>query len=83
MARATELREQHGGVQRHHSIEDLMVKIGNRVDKTALMDLAEQVFAIHAEQLATRDGEGADYIGELVQCIDVALGSGQGETFTK
>jgi hypothetical protein len=48
-AQATELQEQHGGVQGHLSIEDLMVKIGNCVDKIALMALEEQVFAIHAE----------------------------------
>ncbi|KAF4301216.1 hypothetical protein GTA08_BOTSDO07290 [Botryosphaeria dothidea] len=75
LAQATELREQHGGIQRHISTNDLMVKIGNCVDKTALMVLEEQVFAIHAEQLATRNGRGVDYIDELIQWIDVALGS--------
>lgn len=75
LAQATELREQHGGIQRHISIKDLMVKIGNCVDKAALMALEEQVFAIHAEQLATGNGWGVDYIDELIQWIDVALGS--------
>lgn len=78
LAQAKELREQHGGVQKHLSIEDLMVKIGNCVDKTALMALEEQVFAIHAEQLATGNGRGADYVDELVRFIDAALGREQG-----
>ncbi|KAF2799650.1 hypothetical protein K505DRAFT_230468 [Melanomma pulvis-pyrius CBS 109.77] len=77
-AQATALRDQHGGVQRHLSIEDLMVKIGNCVDKTALMALEEQVFAIHAEQLATGNSQGAGYISELVGFIDAALGRKQG-----
>lgn len=74
VAQATQLREQHGGVQKHLSIKDLMVKIGNCIDRTALMTLEEQVFAMHAEQLVTGNGSGADYIDELVRSIDTALG---------
>jgi hypothetical protein len=47
------------------------------VDKTALMALEEQVFAIHAEQFATGNCRGADYIGELIDFIDAALGREQ------
>jgi len=35
-----------------------MNKIGDCVDKTALKSLMEQIFAIHAEQLATGNGNG-------------------------
>ncbi len=67
------LREQHGGVTKHASIEDLMIKIGNCVDKTALKALEEQVFAIHAEQLATANGNGVTYIEKCIVLIDQAL----------
>ena len=50
-----------------------MIKIGYCVDKTALVKLEEQVFAIHAEQLATADGNGANYVGEVIETIDVSL----------
>jgi hypothetical protein len=72
-AQATALREQHGGVDKHGSIEDLMIKIGNCVDKTALKALEEQVFAIHAEQLATANSNGVKYIEECIGLIDQAL----------
>jgi len=72
-AQATALREQHGGVTKHASIEDLMTKIGNCVDVTALKCLEEQVFAIHAEQLATANNNGASYILKCIDLIDEAL----------
>jgi len=74
-AQAKALREQHGGVIRHVSIEELMIKIGNCVDKTALKVLHEQVFAIHAEQLATANSNGVRYIEECISLIDQALAS--------
>jgi hypothetical protein len=46
---AKQIREQHGGIEKHLSIDDLMGKIENCVDRTALVALVEQVFAIHAE----------------------------------
>jgi hypothetical protein len=55
---ATTLREQHGGITTHDSITDIMNKIRDCVDKTALKSLMEQIFAIHAEQLATGNGNG-------------------------
>jgi hypothetical protein len=42
------------------------------------MTLEEQVFAIHAEQLATGNCRGADYTGELVDLIDAAIRGEQG-----
>ncbi|EAT82057.2 hypothetical protein SNOG_10663 [Parastagonospora nodorum SN15] len=75
LAQAVGLREQHGGVQQHQSLDDLMAKIGNCVDKEALMALHEQFFAIHGEQLATANSKGADYINELIDFIDMALGA--------
>ncbi|KAJ8105692.1 hypothetical protein OPT61_g10027 [Boeremia exigua] len=41
-------QEQHGGVQQHESIDKLVQKIGDVVDKTALMALEEEVFAMIA-----------------------------------
>ena len=73
-AQATALREQHGGVTNHASIEDLMIKIGNCVDKTALKGLEEQMFAIHAEQLATANSNGVGYIETCIALIDEAVG---------
>jgi len=70
---ATALREQHGGLTTHTSIEDIMNKIGDCVDKTALKSLMEQVFAIHAEQLATSNSNGVGYIEECITLIDQAL----------
>lgn len=67
------LREQHGGITNHASIDDLMIKIGNCVDKTALKSLEEQVFAIHAEQLATANSNGVGYIEACISMIDEAL----------
>lgn len=55
---ATTLREQHGGITTHDSITDTMNKIGDCIDKTALKSLMEQIFASHAEQLATGHGNG-------------------------
>lgn len=72
-AQANELREQHGGVQKHGTIEELMIKIGNCVDRTALKLLEEQVFAIHAEQLATANSNGVKYLEECISLIDRAL----------
>ncbi|KAF2011019.1 hypothetical protein BU24DRAFT_472148 [Aaosphaeria arxii CBS 175.79] len=71
--RAGQLREQHGGVQKHDSMEDLTAKVGNCVDRSALKVLVEQVFAMHAEQLATTNGEGAMLIRKIVKLIDMAL----------
>jgi hypothetical protein len=45
---ATDIREQHGGITAHDSIDALMRKVGNTVDRTALMALIEQVAAINA-----------------------------------
>jgi hypothetical protein len=70
---ATALRVQHGGVTNHSSIDDLMIKIGNCIDKTALKALEEQVFAIHAEQLATANSNGVGYIEACIALIDEAL----------
>lgn len=71
------MRAQHGGVQRHDSADDLMQKIGSVVDKTALITLEEQVFAIYGEQKATVLQRGAEYAGEAVELIDAALGGKQ------
>jgi hypothetical protein len=68
-AQTKALREQHGGVTKHASIEDLMIKIGNCVDKTALKALEEQVFAIHAEQLATANSHGVKAIEKCIGLI--------------
>lgn len=73
-AQATALREQHGGVTNHASVKDLMIKIGNCVDKTALKGLEEQIFAIHAEQLATANSTGVGYIEAFIALINEALG---------
>jgi hypothetical protein len=73
-AQATALREQHGGVTNHASVNDLMIKIGNCVDKTALKGLEEQIFAIHAEQLATANSNGVGYIEACIALINEALG---------
>ena len=70
---ATALREQHGGIATHDSIKDIMNKIGDCVDKTALKSLMEQIFAIHAEQLAIGNGNGVGYIKECMALIDQAL----------
>ncbi|TAQ84708.1 hypothetical protein B7494_g6969 [Chlorociboria aeruginascens] len=72
-AQAKELREQHGGVQNHCTIEELMIKIGNCVDKTALKLLEEQVFGIHAEQLATANSNGVKYLEECIDLIERSL----------
>lgn len=50
-----------------------MTKIGNCVDITALKVLEDQVFAIHAEQLATANGDGVVYIEKCIDIIDRAL----------
>lgn len=75
-----ELREQHGGIQDHSSLEDLMTKIGNCVDKTALMALREQFFATHAKQLTTSNCHGAGFIRELVDAIDSFVAATPGST---
>ncbi|KAG9188280.1 hypothetical protein G6011_02203 [Alternaria panax] len=74
---AKELREQHGGIQNYKSLDELMIKIGNTVDKTALVALSSHVFAIHGEQLATANSGGSGYIDELITAIDGALGGDQ------
>lgn len=72
-AQTKALREQHGGVTKHLSIDELMSKIRNCVDRTALKALEEQVFAIHAEQLATANSNGTTYIENCISLIDQAL----------
>jgi hypothetical protein len=54
-----------------------MTKIGDTVDKTALVALSLQVFAIYSEQLATANARGCGYIDELIAAIDGALGRDQ------
>jgi hypothetical protein len=80
-AQAAELREQHGGIQSHRSLTELVAKTGNAVDKATVMALEEQVFALHAEQLATGDCRGAQYVGKLVSVSNAALGSAKGAGF--
>ena len=70
---ATALREQHGGINTHASIDDIMNKIGDCVDRTALKSFMEQIFAIHAEQLATGNGNGVGYLEECIALIDQGL----------
>jgi hypothetical protein len=77
---AVEMREQHGGIQDHSLWEDLMTKIGNCADRTALVALQEQGFAIHAEQLATSNCQGAGYIHELLDAINSFVASTPGST---
>ncbi|KAF4624396.1 hypothetical protein G7Y89_g13775 [Cudoniella acicularis] len=72
-AQAKELREQHGGINNHASIDDVMIKIGNCVDRTTLKVLMEEVFAIHAEQLATANSNGVKYVRKIMDLIDKAL----------
>lgn len=74
---AQAMQEQHGGVQNHKSIDDLMEKIGAVVDKTALLTLEEQVFAIQGGQGATVLVHGAEIAGKGVKMIDAALGGDQ------
>jgi hypothetical protein len=57
-------------VAKHASIKDLIIKIGNCVDKTALKSLEEQVFAIYAEQLATTNNNGVEYLEKYIGLID-------------
>jgi hypothetical protein len=71
---ATQLREQHGGIQKHSSLDDLMTKISNCVDKTALMVLEQQVFAIHAEQAAAGIHRGITFIKTAIDGIDMIFG---------
>jgi hypothetical protein len=67
------IREQHGPIGTHESIEDLMMKIGNCVDKTALQMLVKQVLAIHAAQLTTENAGGITYAEKMAALIDEAL----------
>ena len=75
--RAEAVQLQHGGVQPHDSINDLMQKIASVVDKTALMTLEEQVFSIHGAQNANVLVRAAEYAAEGVRLIDAALGGKQ------
>jgi hypothetical protein len=63
------LRENHRGRSRSASIsKDICSE-----DKTALRMLPEQVFAIHARQLATAKSNSVMYIEECIGLIDQAL----------
>ncbi|KAG9382089.1 hypothetical protein A1F94_007743 [Pyrenophora tritici-repentis] len=50
-----------------------MNKISNTIDRTTFAALAEQVMAIHAEQLVAGHSEGVTHIGKVVQAIDMML----------
>ncbi|OBT41116.1 hypothetical protein VE00_08557 [Pseudogymnoascus sp. WSF 3629] len=56
-AQAKAIREQHGGILKHDSIKDIN----------------EQIFAIHAEQMATGNSGGIDYAEKCIKLIDEAL----------
>lgn len=73
LRQCVELREQHGGMQMHASIEDLMTKHGNVVDKTAFKILSEQLHIIHAEQVAQMNKGAADHLGKLIKVFDEIL----------
>jgi hypothetical protein len=66
---ATDIREQRGGITAHDSIDALMRKVGNTVDKTVLMALVERVAAINAQQSHTPLMVGAEQIEELCELL--------------
>jgi hypothetical protein len=69
LTRAADIREQHGGITAHDSIDALMRKVGNTVDKTVLMALVERVAAINAQQSHTPLMVGAEQIEELCELL--------------
>lgn len=70
---ATAVRDQHGAIREEGSMEEIMQNVGACVDVISLKILAEQVFAIHAEQIAGGNEKGSEMIGNILQIIDVAL----------
>lgn len=57
----------------HESLDDLMVKAGNCVDKTALRVLNEQVFAIRVGQMAATNTDVMKSINDLITIVDKIL----------
>ena len=70
---ARQSREQYGGIRAHEPLEELMIKIGNCVDKTSLKIMIEQVFAIHAEQFSASNCQGAKRLNEIIKVFDRLL----------
>jgi hypothetical protein len=70
---ASELHQQHGGLQQR-DFKELMAKISNCVDKTALMALHEQFAKTHAQQLGSAMTPVSEFIKELIGYINKAIG---------
>jgi hypothetical protein len=68
---AAKIREQHGGITVHDSIDGLMRKIGNTVDRTSFMVLIEQVFAINAQQACTALTVSAEWLEDVCERLAV------------
>ncbi|EPE35504.1 hypothetical protein GLAREA_11203 [Glarea lozoyensis ATCC 20868] len=67
---AQALREQHGGLTMHKSVEELSAKIGQCAGAAALQLLEEQWFALHADQMAMSNQGGTNRIRELITIIE-------------
>jgi len=76
------LCEQHEGTTTHASLEDLMIKIANCVDKSSLEIYEAQVLALQAEQMAVSNThkveKALDDVVDLLQSSGSAMiGTGQ------
>ena len=61
------LSEQHGGLT-HQTMDEIMFRIGNIVDRTALMMAVEELAAVHAHQLTNTYSCG---VNELRMCLSL------------
>jgi hypothetical protein len=70
---AKQLRAQHGGLDAHQTIDQLMAKMQSTVDLAATERLQEQVMGIHAHQLAASSAQLGEWCGELAKHFTAAL----------
>lgn len=70
---AKQLRAQHGGLDAHQTIDQLMAKMKSTVDLAATERLQEQVMGIHAHQLAASSAQLGEWCGELAKHFTAAL----------
>lgn len=70
---AQALADQHGGILRHGSLEDLMGKLGNAVDIAEAQSYWEQLGAFHAVLHASGDRKASEMLQMLSALLEKAL----------
>lgn len=68
-----DVAKQHGGMLKSTSLKDLMIKVGDSVDRSSLQVQFEQVCALHAAAYAQNKVNSAKTLRDLVMYVERVL----------